>query len=79
MARANPLWRRLEAGAQCLVLFQGPEAYISPGWYETKRTTHKVVPTWNYAAVQARGVGRVVEGLRDSSMAQLVAERIAPD
>jgi transcriptional regulator len=42
---------------QCLIVFQGPEAYISPTWYETKRTTHKVVPTWNYAVVQARGVG----------------------
>ncbi len=61
VARANPLWRKLEAGAQCLVVFQGPEAYISPSWYETKRTTHKVVPTWNYAMVQARGVGRVVD------------------
>lgn len=61
VARANPLWRRLEAGARCLVVFQGPESYISPSWYETKRTTHKVVPTWNYAVVQARGEARVVD------------------
>ncbi|OFA00125.1 FMN-binding negative transcriptional regulator [Duganella sp. HH101] len=61
VARANPLWRRLEAGAQCLVQFQGPDAYISPSWYETKRTTHKVVPTWDYAMVQARGAARVVD------------------
>ncbi|RFP16336.1 FMN-binding negative transcriptional regulator [Duganella sp. BJB475] len=61
VARANPLWRRLEAATQCLVVFQGPEAYISPSWYETKRTTHKVVPTWNYAMVQARGVAKAVD------------------
>jgi transcriptional regulator len=61
VARANPLWRKLEASPACLVLFQGPEAYISPGWYETKRTTHKVVPTWNYTMVQARGMARVVD------------------
>jgi transcriptional regulator len=61
VARANPLWRRLQDSPSCLVLFQGPEAYISPTWYETKRTTHKVVPTWNYAMVQARGNARVVE------------------
>ncbi|WP_373997065.1 FMN-binding negative transcriptional regulator [Duganella vulcania] len=34
---------------------------MSPSWYETKRTTHKVVPTWNYAMVQARGAGRAVD------------------
>jgi transcriptional regulator len=61
VARANPLWRKLEASPSCLVVFQGPEAYISPTWYETKRTTHKVVPTWNYAMVQARGTARVVD------------------
>ena len=61
VARANPLWRRLEATPSCLVLFQGPESYISPSWYESKRTTHKVVPTWNYAMAQARGTARVVD------------------
>jgi len=61
VARANPLWRKLEASPSCLVVFQGPEAYISPGWYETKRTTHKVVPTWNYTMAQARGQARVVD------------------
>ena len=61
VARANPLWRRLQDAPSCLVVFQGPEAYISPSWYETKRTTHKVVPTWNYAMVQARGSARVTD------------------
>lgn len=60
VARANPLWKTVEQGT-CLIVFQGPEAYISPTWYETKRATHKVVPTWNYATVQVRGAARVIE------------------
>jgi transcriptional regulator len=61
VARANPLWRKLATAPACLVLFHGPEAYISPSWYASKAATHKVVPTWNYAMVQARGAGRVVD------------------
>jgi transcriptional regulator len=53
VARANPLWRH--AGAQALAVFTGPEAYVSPGWYPSKREHGKVVPTWNYTMVQARG------------------------
>jgi len=56
VARANPLWKR--AGAQALAVFTGPEAYISPGWYPSKREHGKVVPTWNYTMVQARGTLR---------------------
>ena len=59
VARANPLWRH--AGAAALAVFQGPDAYISPGWYASKREHGKVVPTWNYTMVQARGRLRVVE------------------
>jgi transcriptional regulator len=59
VARANPLWRR--AGAQALAVFTGPEAYVSPGWYASKREHGKVVPTWNYTMVQARGVLRAVD------------------
>ncbi|MBB3219395.1 FMN-binding negative transcriptional regulator [Pseudoduganella umbonata] len=61
VARANPLWRELEGGAACLLLFQGPQAYVSPGWYPSKAETHKVVPTWNYAMVQVRGTARVTD------------------
>jgi transcriptional regulator len=53
VARANPLWRHV--GAQALAVFTGPEAYVSPGWYPSKREHGKVVPTWNYTMVQARG------------------------
>jgi transcriptional regulator len=59
VARANPLWQH--AGAQALVVFTGPEAYVSPGWYAAKREHGKVVPTWNYTMVQARGILRAVD------------------
>ena len=42
-------------------MFQGVDAYVTPGWYETKRETGKVVPTWNYATVQVRGRATVHE------------------
>ncbi len=61
LARANPAWQALAAGGECLVVFQGPEAYVSPSWYASKAVSHKVVPTWNYAMVQVRGRARVVE------------------
>lgn len=55
MARANPQWRELAAGAECLVVFHGAQAYITPSWYATKTETHKVVPTWNFVAVHVWG------------------------
>ena len=58
VARANPLWREAR-DTDTLVVFQGPQAYVSPGWYPTKAETGKVVPTWNYVVVQARGPLRV--------------------
>lgn len=58
MARANGQWRELE-GQEVLVVFQGPQAYVSPSFYATKRETGMVVPTWNYVMVQARGVARL--------------------
>ena len=58
MARGNSQWRNLD-GQKVLVVFQGPQAYVSPSFYETKRETGKVVPTWNYAMVQARGIANV--------------------
>ena len=56
MARANPHWRRLAGeGCDVLVVFQGPQAYVTPSWYAAKREHGKVVPTWNYLTVQVRG------------------------
>src|SRR5271169_5467360 len=61
VARANPQWRDLQGADEALVVFQGVDHYITPSWYETKRETGKVVPTWNYLIVQARGRPRVIE------------------
>lgn len=61
LARSNPAWQRLQDGARVLVVFQGPDAYISPSWYETKSETGRVVPTWNYLAVHAEGQARIIE------------------
>jgi transcriptional regulator len=61
VARANPLWRETRADVDSLVVFQGAQSYISPGWYPSKALHGKVVPTWNYIAVQARGRLRAVE------------------
>lgn len=61
VARANPQWSLLAATPAALIVFQGVDSYITPSWYETKRDTHKVVPTWNYAIVQVRGQARVIE------------------
>jgi transcriptional regulator len=57
LARSNGHWRRIadNPDASVLVVFQGPQAYVTPSWYETKQETGKVVPTWNYAIVQVRG------------------------
>jgi transcriptional regulator len=61
VARANPQWKLIAAQPEMpvLVVFQGVDTYVTPSWYETKRETGKVVPTWNYAIVQARGTIRI--------------------
>jgi transcriptional regulator len=53
VARANPLW--LRGGQEMLLVFQGPQTYVSPAWYASKQEHGKVVPTWNYAVVHAKG------------------------
>jgi transcriptional regulator len=60
VARANPIWREA-ASADTLVIFQGPDTYVSPAWYPTKAATGKVVPTWNYAVVHAHGTPRFID------------------
>lgn len=55
LARGNPHWRELGADGRAIAIFNGPDAYISPAWYEEKRLTGKVVPTWNYTTVVAHG------------------------
>ena len=61
LARANPQWRDLQEHPDTLVVFQGHDHYITPSWYATKRETGKVVPTWNYTMVQAKGRAKVMD------------------
>jgi transcriptional regulator len=61
VARANPVWRETQTDTDALVVFQGPQAYISPSFYPSKAESGKVVPTWNYVTVQARGRFRAID------------------
>jgi transcriptional regulator len=61
LARANPQLQELTTVTECLVVFQGPQQYISPSLYPTKREHGKVVPTWNYITVHAWGRPRVID------------------
>lgn len=58
VARANPVWRQL---GPSVIVFQGPEGYVSPSWYPSKHAHGKAVPTWNYAVVHAHGRPQAVE------------------
>ncbi len=55
VARANPHWRHAVPDAASVAVFQGPQAYVSPSWYPSKREHGRVVPTWNYIAVHVSG------------------------
>ena len=61
VARANPMWSDRVERVEALAIFQGPHAYVSPSWYPAKREHGKVVPTWNYVVVHARGPLRVID------------------
>jgi transcriptional regulator len=68
-ARANEHWRRIADGSPGLVVVPGPDAYVTPRWYASKREHGRVVPTWNYSAVHLRGPVHVhddVGWLRDA-------------
>jgi transcriptional regulator len=56
VARANPVWKTPPTSS--VVIFHGPQSYVTPSWYPTKREGGKVVPTWNYAVVHAHGLPR---------------------
>ena len=53
-AKANPQWKEMPVG-EALAIFMGPDAYVTPSWYENKGLDGKVVPTWNYVAVHTYG------------------------
>ena len=61
LAKANPHWRELALGGEVLVICQGADAYISPGWYPSKAEHGKAVPTWNYIAVHAYGQAQIFD------------------
>lgn len=61
LARPNPQWKAIAAGAEALVIFTGVERYVTPAWYASKQEHGKVVPTWNYVTVQVRGPARAIE------------------
>jgi transcriptional regulator len=73
VARSNPLWKEALAGGEALAIFHGPNRYISPSWYATKKETGKVVPTWNYVAVHAYGTLRPIE---DRAWLRALVERL---
>jgi transcriptional regulator len=55
IARGNLQWRDTTPGSEGLAIFLGPDAYVTPRWYQTKKEDGKVVPTWNYVAIHVRG------------------------
>jgi transcriptional regulator len=61
VARANSVWQSFSRTVPSVVVFQGPQAYISPAWYPSKQIDGKVVPTWNYAVAHVHGMPRIVE------------------
>lgn len=61
VARANPVWQSFSREIPSVVVFEGPQAYVTPSWYAAKAEHGKVVPTWNYAVVHVRGFPRVVK------------------
>lgn len=73
VARGNPAWRDFSQDVEALVIFQGPQAYVSPSWYRTKQETGKVVPTYNYLVVHAYGPLRAIE---DPAWLRALVERL---
>jgi transcriptional regulator len=75
VARANPQWRTFDGKSECLAIFSGPHAYISPTWYAAS----PAVPTWNYAAVHVYGRPTLVDAAATSDIIDaLVAKYESP-
>jgi len=55
VSRANMQWRESDPNADALIIFSGPDTYVTPSWYPAKQDTGRVVPTWNYSAIHAYG------------------------
>lgn len=61
VSRANPHWRTIATSGRGLLIYSGPQAYITPNWYPSKVAHGKAVPTWNYAVVHAHGTATIVD------------------
>lgn len=72
VAKGNPVWKNDSTAQESLVIFQGPEAYITPNWYPSKQVHHQVVPTYNYAVVHVYGVMSVTHD--EAIKRQIVAD-----
>jgi len=92
LAKANPHARAADPRVQTLVIFQGPDGYITPSYYPAKQEHGKVVPTWNYTAIHAYGTLEVFDdparllavvtrltNLHEAKRAQAWAVSDAPD
>lgn len=73
VARANPIVAELADGEEVLVVFSGPQAYVTPSWYPSKAEGGRVVPTWNYVVVEVRGRARLRD---DAGFVRGVVERL---
>ncbi|MEO8407392.1 MAG: FMN-binding negative transcriptional regulator [Oxalobacteraceae bacterium] len=70
IARNNPLWRNASTALDALVVFQGPQAYITPSWYEEKKVSGSWKASQNRSAVDR---STIAAGLRASGDADAVA------
>ena len=60
LAVKNQHVQMLQKNPRCLVVFQAADSYITPSWYPLKETTHKFVPTWDFASVHVYGEARII-------------------
>jgi transcriptional regulator len=72
LARGNPQWRESDLSIPAVAVFMGADAYVSPSWYPAKQEHGKVVPTWNYSMIVARGRLEIFQDV-ESLRAQVVA------
>lgn len=80
LARGNSQWRDFSTDVAALVIFSGPQAYITPSWYATRSETGRVVPTWNYMVVHAYGRLRTFDDAgRLKSLVTALTERQEKD
>ncbi|HEY8067811.1 MAG TPA: FMN-binding negative transcriptional regulator [Burkholderiales bacterium] len=65
MAKNNPQWKEF-FDDEVMVIFSGPHAYVSPRWYADEER----VPTWNYAAVHAYGIPKIISDKKEKLESQ---------